>query len=87
VCVCVCVCVRVCACVCVRVCLFCVCVVLCVGNGLATGLSSVKVSKRLYTGKKLKKWPRPNTGLKSHNSKNKFKYVITKIRMQEDAYL
>jgi hypothetical protein len=48
--------------VCVR--LFCVCVVLCVGCGLATVWSPVQgVLPTLYKIKKLKKRPRPNKGL------------------------
>jgi hypothetical protein len=47
---------------CVRT--FCVCVVLCVGSGLATGWSPVQgVLPTMYRIKKLKKWPRPNKGL------------------------
>jgi hypothetical protein len=47
-----------------RVCLFCVCVVLCVGSGLATGWSPVQgVLPTVYRIKKLKKWPRSNKGL------------------------
>jgi hypothetical protein len=43
--------------VCVR--WFCVCVVLCAGNGLATSWSPVKgVLPSVYRIKKLKKWPR-----------------------------
>jgi hypothetical protein len=52
---------------CVR--LFWVCVVLCVGRGLATGWSSVQgVLKTVYRIKKLKKRPRPNKGLQGHNN-------------------
>jgi hypothetical protein len=48
--------------VCVR--LFCICVVLCVGRGLATGWSPVKgVLPTVYRMKKLKKRPRSNKGL------------------------
>jgi hypothetical protein len=48
--------------VCVR--LFCVCVVLCIGSGLATGWSPVQgVLPTVYRIKKLKKLPRPNKGL------------------------
>jgi hypothetical protein len=44
--------------------LFCVCVVLCVGRGLATGLSPVQgVLPTVYRIKKLKKRPRFNKGL------------------------
>jgi hypothetical protein len=43
----------------VCVCLFCVCVVLFVGNGLATGWSPVKgVLPIVYMIKNLKMWPR-----------------------------
>jgi hypothetical protein len=45
--------------VCVR--LFCVCVVLCVGGGLATGLPPVQgVLPNLYTIRKIERRPRPN---------------------------
>jgi hypothetical protein len=48
--------------VCVR--LFCVCVVLCVGSGLATGSSPVQGGLPiLYRIKKLKKRPKSNKGL------------------------
>jgi hypothetical protein len=48
--------------VCVR--LFCVCVVLCVGSGLATGWSPVQgVLPTVYSIKKLKKRPGFNKGL------------------------
>jgi hypothetical protein len=48
--------------VCVR--LFCVCVVLCVGSGLATGWSPVQgVFPTVYRIKKLKKRPSSNNGL------------------------
>jgi hypothetical protein len=44
--------------------LFCVCVVLCVGRGLATGWSPTQwVLLTVYRMKELKKWPRPNKGL------------------------
>jgi hypothetical protein len=44
--------------------LFCVCVVLCVGRGLATGWSTVQgVLPTVYRIKILKKRPRPNKGL------------------------
>jgi hypothetical protein len=47
--------------------LFCVYIVLCVGNGLATGWSSVQgVLPTVYRIKKLKKRPRSNKGLWSH---------------------
>jgi hypothetical protein len=48
----------------IRVRLFWVCIVLCVGSGLATGLSPVQgVLTTLYRIKELKKRPRPNKGL------------------------
>jgi hypothetical protein len=44
--------------------LFCVCAVLCIGRGLATGWSPVQgVQPNVYRIKKLKKRPRPNKGL------------------------
>jgi hypothetical protein len=56
--------------------LFCVCVVLCVGSGIATGSSPVKgVLPTVYRIKKLRKRSRPNKGLQSHN-KIKLKSVI-----------
>jgi hypothetical protein len=52
-------------CICVR--LFCVCVVLCVGRGLATGWSPVQESYRLCKKfKKLKKRPKSNKELYIH---------------------
>jgi hypothetical protein len=54
--------------ICLR--LFCVCVVLCVGSGLATGWSPVQgVLQTVYRIKKLKKRPRPNKGLYSHTER------------------
>jgi hypothetical protein len=54
---------------CVR--LFRVCVILCVGRGLATGWSRVQgVLPSVYRIKKLKKRPRLNKGLQSHNNNN-----------------
>jgi hypothetical protein len=54
---------------CVR--LFCVCVVLCVGSGLATGWFPVQgIIPSAYRIKKLKNRPRPNKGLYSHNNNN-----------------
>jgi hypothetical protein len=50
---------------CVR--LFCVCAVLCVGNGFATGSSPVKgVIQTVYRIKKLKRDQGPNKGLYSN---------------------
>jgi hypothetical protein len=55
--------------VCVR--LFCVCVVLCVGNGLATGCSPVQgVLPTVYRIKKLKK-RRRSKGLYSHRERER----------------
>jgi hypothetical protein len=51
------------------VCLFCVCVVLRVGSGIATGWSPVQgVQQTAYRIKKLKNLPRPNKGLYSNNN-------------------
>jgi hypothetical protein len=45
-------------------CVFSVCVILCVGSGLAMGCSPVQgVLPTVYRIKKLKKRPRPNKGL------------------------
>jgi hypothetical protein len=47
--------------------LFCVCV----GSGLATGLSPVQGDlPTVYRTKKLKRRPRPNKGLYTHNKNN-----------------
>jgi hypothetical protein len=49
-------------------CAFILCVVLCVGRGLTTGWSSVQgVLLNMYRIQKLKRRPRPNKGLSSHN--------------------
>jgi hypothetical protein len=51
--------------------LFHICVVLCVGRGLAMGWSPVwGVLLTAYRIKKLKKWSKPNIGLQSHNNNN-----------------
>jgi hypothetical protein len=50
-------------------------VILCVGRGLATGWSPVKgVPTTVYRNKKMKKRPRPNEGLHSHNNKSSLYY-------------
>jgi hypothetical protein len=52
-------------------CLFSVCIVLCVGSGLATGWSPVQgILPTVYRVTKLTKRPRPNKWLQSHNNKN-----------------
>jgi hypothetical protein len=54
--------------VCVR--LFCACVVLCVGSGLATGWSSVQeVLHTVYRIKKLKKWTKPTRAVEPEINK------------------
>jgi hypothetical protein len=58
--------------------LFCVCVVLCVGRGFSTGWSPVQgVLPTVYWIKKLKKWPRPNKGLKNHNNNNNWRTLYS----------
>jgi hypothetical protein len=55
----------------VCLCLFCICVVLCVGRGLATGCYPVQgVLPNVYRIKKLKKRPR-SKGLKSHRERER----------------
>jgi hypothetical protein len=61
--------------VCVR--LFCVCVVLCVGSGLATGWSPFQgVLPTVYRIKKLKKWPRSDKGLYSHRRIERWYFIM-----------
>jgi hypothetical protein len=58
------------------VCIVCVCSVLCVGRGTATGSSPVQgVLPTMYRIKKLKKRPRPNKGLYIHNN-NVYTYFL-----------
>jgi hypothetical protein len=54
-----------------------VCVVLCVGSGLATGRPPVEgVLPTVYRIKKVKKRPRPNKGLWSNNNNNNIIIII-----------